>query len=242
MRGRLRCSHARHVDRCVAVGCWLDVRGWFDVGEWVEVDRWRVVGSSGARCGEGPDSVTLTAPPVMGTAALGGAEDKPFTEPQFMELLGLAKKGVAELTTAAKEKKLAMDWTKKRTNLDIVMQVRLARDDSLEPGCLAAEVSMGRRPLPPQAVRALLEEKGHVRTLEVDFQRYIGARIGKLTDGIVSISCRTAHMQFHVDRHHEPKHPADRFGIINEQDANRRRRHIRIVCIFHDQRSSRTGG
>jgi ribonuclease PH len=28
----------------------------------------------------------------------GTAEDRPFTEPQFMELLGLAKKGVAELT------------------------------------------------------------------------------------------------------------------------------------------------
>ena len=28
----------------------------------------------------------------------GTAEDRPFSEPQFMELLGLAKKGVAELT------------------------------------------------------------------------------------------------------------------------------------------------
>ena len=28
----------------------------------------------------------------------GTAEDKPFSEPQFMELLTLAKKGVAELT------------------------------------------------------------------------------------------------------------------------------------------------
>ena len=38
--------------------------------------------------------------------------------------------GVAELTTAAKEQKLAVDWTKKRTNLDIVLEVWL-RDAGL---------------------------------------------------------------------------------------------------------------
>jgi hypothetical protein len=37
--------------------------------------------------------------------------------------------GVAELTLAAKEAKLAIDWTKKRTNLDIVMQVWLVDAD-----------------------------------------------------------------------------------------------------------------
>jgi hypothetical protein len=38
-------------------------------------------------------------------------------------------KGVADLTVAAKEKKLAMDWTKQRTNLDTVMQVWLLDKD-----------------------------------------------------------------------------------------------------------------
>lgn len=38
-------------------------------------------------------------------------------------------KGVEDLTIAAKEKKLAIDWTKKRTNLDIVMQVWLLDEE-----------------------------------------------------------------------------------------------------------------
>lgn len=38
-------------------------------------------------------------------------------------------KGVADLTKAAKEKNLPIDWTKKRTNLDTVMQVWLADAD-----------------------------------------------------------------------------------------------------------------
>ena len=38
-------------------------------------------------------------------------------------------KGVEDLTIAAKEKKLAIDWTKQRTNLDIVMQVWLLDEE-----------------------------------------------------------------------------------------------------------------
>lgn len=38
-------------------------------------------------------------------------------------------KGVADLTQAAKDKNLAIDWTKERTNLDIVMQVWLVDAD-----------------------------------------------------------------------------------------------------------------
>lgn len=38
-------------------------------------------------------------------------------------------KGVFDLTQAAKEKKLPIDWTKKRTNLDVVMQVWLVDAD-----------------------------------------------------------------------------------------------------------------
>ncbi len=41
----------------------------------VRAGRWRVAGSADARCVDGETSVTLSAPPTMGTAALGGAED-----------------------------------------------------------------------------------------------------------------------------------------------------------------------